>query len=110
LLGNVAHTLHPVAGQGLNLALRDADTLAALLAGTVAEGSLEQLGNYAVLEQFLHRQASDQYATVMFSDLTTRVFSSSNPALATGRNLGLLMMELLPPAKQWFARQAMGLR
>jgi 2-octaprenyl-6-methoxyphenol hydroxylase len=110
LLGNVAHTLHPVAGQGLNLALRDADTLAALLAGTVAEGSLEQLGNYAVLEQFLHRQASDQYATVMFSDLTTRVFSSSNPALAAGRNLGLLMMELLPPAKQWFARQAMGLR
>lgn len=110
LLGNVAHTLHPVAGQGLNLALRDADALAQLMAEAVLEGNQAGLGEYALLERFLSSQQADQYRTVMFSDLTTRLFSNNIPALAAGRNLGLLTMDLLPPARKWFARQAMGLR
>ena len=44
-----------------------------------------------------------------FSDRVTRLFSNAQPLLATGRNLGLLGLDLLPPAKRWFARQAMGL-
>tara|TARA_R110002072_G_scaffold269868_2_gene429435 strand:- start:170710 stop:171996 length:1287 start_codon:yes stop_codon:yes gene_type:complete len=110
LLGNVAHTLHPVAGQGLNLALRDADALAQLLATAVRDGNQAGLGEYALLEKFLRSQQADQNRTVMFSDLTTRLFSNARPALAAGRNLGLLTMDLLPPARKWFARQAMGLR
>ena len=47
--------------------------------------------------------------TVGFSDKVTRLFGSGQPLLATGRNLGLLGLDLLPPAKRWFARQAMGL-
>ena len=63
-----------------------------------------------MLEQYLQAQQSDQNLTVMFSDLTTRLFANRNPAMAAGRNLGLLFMDVMPPAKQWFARQAMGLR
>lgn len=110
LLGNVAHTLHPVAGQGLNLALRDARELAELIADTVGQpGYAEQLGSYAWLQQFEARQRADQQRTVGFSDATTRLFSNSKPLLTLGRNLGLLGMELLPPARHWFARQAMGM-
>ncbi|ALO44819.1 2-octaprenyl-6-methoxyphenyl hydroxylase [Pseudohongiella spirulinae] len=110
LLGNVAHTLHPVAGQGLNLALRDASALAKLLTDTINAGESAEVGAYARLEAFQQAQDWDQRSTVMFSDLTTRLFSNSQPALVTGRNLGLLMMDLMPPARRWFARQAMGLR
>lgn len=114
LLGNVAHTLHPVAGQGLNLALRDARELAELIAATtVAEPhgqpGTASLGTYRWLQQYEKRQQADQQRTVMFSDLTTRLFSNSHPLLAIGRNMGLLAMELMPPARHWFARQAMGM-
>ncbi|MEC8859352.1 MAG: 2-octaprenyl-6-methoxyphenyl hydroxylase [Pseudomonadota bacterium] len=110
LLGNVAHTLHPVAGQGLNLALRDADALAQALAEQAETHGAAAVGDYLMLEQYLQAQQSDQNLTVMFSDLTTRLFANRNPAMAAGRNLGLLFMDVMPPAKQWFARQAMGLR
>ena len=116
LLGNAAHTLHPVAGQGLNLALRDCEALASLLARQWQINSSEanirgkEIGSYRFLESYLNKQAQDQQRTVMFSDLTTRPFSNQQPALTLGRNLGLLSMDLLPPARHWFARQAMGLR
>lgn len=109
LLGNVAHTLHPVAGQGLNLALRDARELADLIATTVATGQSAELGTYGWLQKYEKRQQADQQKTVMFSDLTTQLFSNENPLLALGRNMGLLGMELVPPARHWFARQAMGM-
>lgn len=109
LLGNVAHTLHPVAGQGFNLALRDARELAQLVAVTVASGNHEQLGAYSWLQQYEQRQRNDQQQTVLFSDLTTRLFSNSNTMLALTRNVGLLGMEFMPPARHWFARQAMGM-
>lgn len=107
LLGNVAHTLHPVAGQGLNLALRDARALAELLVD--AHRDNRNPGAMDVLQAFVAAQSGDQAQTITFSDLTTRLFSNAQPALALGRNLGLLLMDLLPPAKGWFARQAMGM-
>lgn len=116
LLGNAAHTLHPVAGQGLNLALRDCEALASILArqglSTVhnEDEPNHHIGSYPVLEKYLDRQRQDQERTVLFSDLTTRLFSNQQAALTLGRNLGLISMDLLPPARHWFARQAMGLR
>tara|TARA_R110000868_G_scaffold237129_2_gene491171 strand:+ start:8513 stop:9700 length:1188 start_codon:yes stop_codon:yes gene_type:complete len=104
VLGNAAHSLHPIAGQGYNLSLRD--TL--MLAETLVE-SAAPLGELATLQRYLSRQQSDQQLTVGFSDQVTRLFSTGQPLLATGRNLGLLGLDLLPPAKRWFARQAMGL-
>jgi 2-octaprenyl-6-methoxyphenol hydroxylase len=109
LLGNVAHTLHPVAGQGLNLALRDARELAQMITQAVVSGSTERIGDYQWLQRYVQRQQRDQQQTVYFSDQVTRLFSNTNPLLVLGRNLGLLGMDLLPPAKQWFGRQAMGM-
>ncbi len=107
LLGNSAHTLHPVAGQGLNLALRDARALAELI--VAAHKTNRNPGSMDMLQAFLAAQSGDQANTIAFSDLTTRLFSNTQPALALGRNLGLLLMDLMPPAKGWFARQAMGM-
>jgi 2-octaprenyl-6-methoxyphenol hydroxylase len=104
VLGNAAHSLHPIAGQGYNLSLRD--TL--VLAETLLESSAP-LGDMATLQRYLSRQQTDQQLTVGFSDQVTRLFSTGQPLLAAGRNLGLLGLDLLPPAKRWFARQAMGL-
>jgi 2-octaprenyl-6-methoxyphenol hydroxylase len=104
VLGNAAHSLHPIAGQGYNLALRDVQALAeALLA------SPDRPGDFATLQGYLARQQLDQSLTVGFSDRVTRLFSNAEPLLATGRNLGLLGLDMLPPAKRWFARQAMGI-
>ena len=104
VLGNAAHSLHPIAGQGFNLSLRDVQSLAdALLAGP------QQPGDLATLQAYAKRQRLDQAMTIGFSDQVTRLFGSNQPLLAAGRNLGLLGLDLLPPAKRWFARQAMGL-
>jgi 2-octaprenyl-6-methoxyphenol hydroxylase len=104
VLGNAAHSLHPIAGQGYNLSLRDTLALAETL-----QGSDAPLGDFATLQSYVRRQRSDQQLTVGFSDRATRLFSNGEPLLAAGRNLGLLGLDLLPPAKRWFARQAMGL-
>ena len=104
VLGNAAHSLHPIAGQGFNLSLRDAHALAeALLASEKLPGDLPTLLAYR------ERQRLDQQLTVGFSDQVTRLFGSTQPLVAAGRNLGLLGLDLLPGAKRWFARQAMGL-
>jgi len=104
VLGNAAHSLHPIAGQGFNLSLRDVQSLAdALLAGP------QQPGDLTTLQAYQQRQRLDQALTIGFSDQVTRLFGSNQPLLAAGRNLGLLGLDLLPPAKSWFARQAMGL-
>lgn len=104
VLGNAAHSLHPIAGQGFNLSLRDALTLAETLLA-----SEQPLGDLATLQRYQERQRLDQQLTVGFSDKVTRLFSNSQPLLTAGRGLGLLGLDLLPPAKSWLARQAMGL-
>ncbi len=104
VLGNAAHSLHPIAGQGYNLSLRDTEALAAaLLSGSA------KLGDIGVLQAYHRRQRTDQWLTVGFSDRLTRLFAGSALLSVAGRNLGLLGLDLLPPAKAWFARQAMGL-
>ena len=104
VLGNAAHSLHPIAGQGFNLSLRDANALAqTLLASDTLPGDLP------TLQLYREQQRVDQHLTVGFSDQVTRLFGSNEPLVAAGRNIGLLGLDLLPPAKRWFARQAMGL-
>ncbi|WP_263261789.1 2-octaprenyl-6-methoxyphenyl hydroxylase [Pseudomonas entomophila] len=104
VLGNAAHSLHPIAGQGFNLSLRDVQALAqALQASDSPPGELRALRGYVAAQQ------RDQQWTVGFSDQVTRLFSQPGKWVAHGRNLGLLGLDLLPPARHWFARQAMGL-
>lgn len=104
VLGNAAHSLHPIAGQGFNLSLRDVQALAQAL--QASDGSP---GELAPLRAYVAAQQRDQQWTVGFSDQVTRLFSQPGRWVAQGRNLGLLGLDLLPPARHWFARQAMGL-
>ncbi|MBU0919070.1 2-octaprenyl-6-methoxyphenyl hydroxylase [Stutzerimonas kunmingensis] len=104
VLGNAAHSLHPIAGQGYNLSLRDVEALSVALLRSDAA-----LGDLAALQEYARRQRFDQRVTVGFSDQVTRLFGDSGRLVAAGRNLGLLGLDLMPAAKRWFARQAMGL-
>ncbi len=104
VLGNAAHSLHPIAGQGYNLSLRDVDALSVALLRSDAA-----LGDLAMLQEYARRQRFDQRVTVGFSDQVTRLFGDSGRLVSAGRNLGLLGLDLMPTAKRWFARQAMGL-
>ncbi|MCV6588795.1 MAG: 2-octaprenyl-6-methoxyphenyl hydroxylase [Marinobacterium sp.] len=107
VLGNAAHALHPIAGQGYNLALRGVVALAGQLITARSEGT--SLGDLAMLQQFYDERVNDQQRTIGFSDYTMKLFSSHNPLLGLGRDIGLQLLEICPPAKTLFARSAMGL-
>ena len=107
LLGNVAHTLHPVAGQGLNLALRDSHTLAGLLAEAVQRE--ENPGAMATLQAYVDLQLKDQQRVILFTDQMVNLFSSGQWSKVLSRKAGLIGLELLPGLRNEFARQAMGI-
>jgi len=106
IVGNAARTLHPVAGQGFNLALRDVAELAEQIHNGVAAG--EDPGSEAVLERYEAARVSDDRRVVSFTDGLVRLFSNRLPGIRLGRNLGLVAMELFPPGRRWLMRQAMG--
>lgn len=107
LMGNSAHSLHPVAGQGFNLSLRDAAALASIVQ-RAREGS-RPIGSLEVLEEYYQEQLSDQRNTLMFSDSLTKSFGRSSSLAALGRNAGLLTLDLIPGLRQRFARFGMGM-
>lgn len=107
LLGNVAHTLHPVAGQGLNLALRDARQLVRCLAAARTNG--ESVGDLKVLQSYVEMQSADQRKTIAATDSLVRLFSSSQLSKVLLRKFGLVSLEMVPSMKRLFAHQAMGL-
>lgn len=107
VLGNAAHALHPIAGQGYNLALRGVVALADKL--IQARRQDNNLGDLEMLQSFYDQQRLDQQRTIGFSDQTMKLFSNRNPLLTVGRNLGLQALDICPPARTLFARSAMGL-
>jgi 2-octaprenyl-6-methoxyphenol hydroxylase len=107
IMGNAAHFLHPVAGQGFNLALRDVAHLVDVL--QMARKSGRQPGELAVLKSYQQAQAMDQRNTTLFSDRVSELFSWSQPLVAVARDVGLSAMDVVLPAKSWFLRQAAGL-
>jgi 2-polyprenyl-6-methoxyphenol 4-hydroxylase len=104
VMGNAAHSLHPVAGQGFNLSLRDA----AALANGLAEAG-DRIGDLAVLQNYQQQQAIDQRNTVLFSDSLPKLFGLSSSIVALGRNSGLLAMDLIPSLRNSFAQFGMGM-
>lgn len=106
LVGNAAHFLHPVAGQGFNLALRDCVSLTETL--LEAQQQKKNIGELGVLQNYLRRQERDQLLTIQFSDRLVRSFSSSNLPLIALRHLGLISLAGLPSMKKIFAAQTMG--
>ncbi|MFK8047375.1 MAG: 2-octaprenyl-6-methoxyphenyl hydroxylase [Halioglobus sp.] len=107
VMGNAAHALHPVAGQGYNLALRDVAVLGDVLAQ--AAHADVPLGDLAVLSKYESRQKFDQARTVQFSDKLPSLFMYSDPLLGLARDLGLSGLDILPSAKRAFVRQAAGM-
>ncbi len=104
LLGNAAQSLHPVAGQGFNLALRDVAELAEALAQSAGSdpGAPDRLAAYAATRE------QDRAGVIGFTDSLVRLFGSNRPLLAAARDAGLLLFDLLPPAKRALARVSLG--
>ncbi|UVK77591.1 MAG: 2-octaprenyl-6-methoxyphenol hydroxylase [Sodalis sp. Fse] len=106
LVGNAAQSLHPIAGQGFNLSLRDVMTLAETIAQAIAQG--EDIGDYAVLRRYQQRRQSDQNGTVDITDGLIHIFSNSHLPLVIGRNLGLLAIAHIPLLRDALAWQTLG--
>lgn len=104
LLGNSLHSLHPIAGQGFNLALRDIACLSALL----AQGGCEHLGSYSQLRQYELARQADMQRVIWLTDALVRTFSNRSRLVALARNLGLFAMLLCDDLKTPLARQTMG--
>jgi len=107
LIGNAAHTVHPVAGQGFNLGLRDVAVLAESLAAARRDG--RDPGDLAVLSRYANARKRDVFAISTFTNSLVRVFSNDIGTLSLVRNLGLVAVDLLPPAKRALLRLSMGL-
>lgn len=107
LLGNAAHSLHPVAGQGFNLSLRDTAVLAEHINRAVAAG--HNPGDIEVLEAYAQQQKQDQFNTTLLSDMLPKVFGAQNKSVVALRNLALMGLNAAPTTKRLFTRHAMGL-
>lgn len=107
VMGNAAHALHPVAGQGFNLALRDIAALGQVLAPALAAG--QSPGDLAVLQRYRERQRQDQLRTIQFSDRLPALFMHSDPMLALARDLALSGLDWAAPLKRAFVEHAAGL-
>lgn len=107
LLGNSAHYLHPVAGQGFNLSVRDAAALASLLNRAFREA--RDPGELGLLNQYWQKRQWDQTLTTELSDRLVRLFSNRRPGWMALRHLGFLGLDWVPGAKAGFATQTMGL-
>ena len=103
LIGNAAQALHPVAGQGFNLGLRDAAMLAELIAGPSTDPGAPE-----VLERFAAWRAADRTGVIRFTDGLVKLFGDARPGVGTLRNLGLLLFDVTPPAKSALARVSAG--
>ena len=101
VLGNAAQTLHPVAGQGFNLGLRDAWELADV-ARAVA---IEEIGGAAMLSAYAARRKIDRGGGIWFTDALVRLFSNDVGPLKLARGLGLALLGALPPAKDLVVRR-----
>jgi 2-polyprenyl-6-methoxyphenol hydroxylase-like FAD-dependent oxidoreductase len=106
-MGNAAHFLHPVAGQGFNLALRDIAGLCELACKAKARGVA--IGSLSLLEQYRESQAWDQRKTTVFSDKVGEVFMADQPLFAGLRDMGLSVLDLVPPIKSRFVQETAGL-
>jgi 2-polyprenyl-6-methoxyphenol 4-hydroxylase len=107
VVGNAAHFLHPVAGQGFNLALRDCSVLADCLLNAFQNQS--SLGNYSVLSEYVTKQEKDQDVTIYMTDQLVKLFSSSRLPYEVLRQLGFMGLNALLPLKNQFAQKMMGL-
>jgi 2-octaprenyl-6-methoxyphenol hydroxylase len=107
LVGDAAHTIHPIAGQGLNLGFRDAMALADLV--IEASGRGEDCGAPDLLRRYQRRRRPDNLLMLAATDALDRLFSNDNKLLRLARDVGIAAVDRVPSLKRLFMRQAMGL-
>ena len=107
LIGDAAHAIHPIAGQGVNLGFRDVAVLAELLADKFRLGL--DIGSSDVLLHYQRWRRFDNTAMLAVTDSLNRLFSNSLPPVRLARDLGMWAVSKLPPLKRFFMRDAMGL-
>jgi len=107
LVGNAAHGMHPIAGQGLNAGLRDVAALAHVLSHAQRRG--EEVASAAVLARYQQWRRFDTATLATATDLFNRLFSNDNPLLRLGRDLGMSLVQRLPDLRRGFLREAAGL-
>ena len=108
LMGNAAHTIHPVAGQGFNLCLRDAHVLVRFMTEHLTTS--EDIGEPEMLKAYEQARLKDQQRVIKFCDSVVRGFSNQNPVLKLLRNTGLVAFDVIPGIKPLVANYAMGLK
>lgn len=106
LVGDAAHGVHPIAGQGLNLGFRDVAVLAELVGSAVAAGA--DPGEPALLRRYQARRRPDNLLMLAATDALDRLFSNDIPALRLARDVGIAAVDRFGPLKRAFMRQAMG--
>jgi 2-octaprenyl-6-methoxyphenol hydroxylase len=107
LVGDAAHGIHPIAGQGLNLGFRDVAALAEAVIEAVNAG--EDPGSAAVLARYQAARRPDSLVMLGATHVLERLFSSRLPPVRVARRLGIAAVDRLPALKRFFATRAMGL-
>jgi len=105
--GNAAHTVHPVAGQGFNLSLRDIASLAETIA--TANDKSQDIGALSVLQPYATQRKRETRAVTRFTDGLISTFANEMPGLTLARNAALTGVQLLPPLKRFLLKRTMGL-
>jgi len=107
LIGDAAHRVHPIAGQGLNAGLKDIGALAEVLALAHRRG--EDIGRLDVLERYQRWRRFDTMSLALATDTFNRLFSNDNSLLRLGRDLGLGLVNAVPGLRRTLIREAAGL-
>ena len=104
LVGDAAHNIHPLAGQGVNLGFRDARQLAQVL---LQRGAQQDCGNIHLLRRYERARKEDVLSMVLTTDVLKKLFNNSNPLLRAVRNVGLAATNRITPLKKMLARHAL---
>lgn len=106
LIGNASHTIHPIAGQGFNLGLRDVQLMTELLEQSLKTNN--DIGSFALLNSYAKQRQQDQKQVIELTDSLVTLFANDLPPLIAGRNIGLKVMNYFTPLKNTLVNKLMG--